>query len=95
MCMMGASFAKGAFFALKSFNGGGLHYRLVRANKAWPVIPDGEPFEVLDTYGTGNIRVNTAPTEASKGCLACNGNGVWDHGVCFACNGTGLATLTT
>ena len=27
-------------------------------------------------------------------CLACDGKGVWDHGVCAACNGTGKAILT-
>lgn len=49
---MGKDFAKGAFFALKSFNGGGILYRLVKQE-------DDGSYTELDRYGTGNIRVNS------------------------------------
>jgi len=47
----GEAFAKGMFFALRAFNGGGLKYRLVKHVGLNEV-------EVLEEYNTGNIKLN-------------------------------------
>lgn len=49
--MMGRDFARGAFFALKEFNGGGLTYRLVHRGPAGAV-------QELDRYSTGHVVLN-------------------------------------